>query len=37
VNNVLSPKPPFLDRAVYHDGLTKESSATLKKQAKIKP
>lgn len=29
VANILSSKPPFLDRSVYYDGLTKESAETL--------
>jgi len=31
VENILSQKPIFLERSVYHDGLTKESVAELKK------
>lgn len=31
--NIMSQSPPFLDRAVYHDGLTKDSVAKLRKIA----
>lgn len=31
VTNVLSPKPPFLDRAVFYGGLTEESVDALQK------
>lgn len=33
VTNLLADKPPFLDRSVYHDGLTEQSVADLRKMA----
>ncbi|HYD18529.1 MAG TPA: DUF6502 family protein [Patescibacteria group bacterium] len=34
VTNILSPKPPFLDRSVYYNGLTKESAEALQNMAR---
>lgn len=34
VANILSSKPPFLDRSVYYDGLTRESADTLQNLAR---